>query len=53
MARRPLKRNSKELEAPTSFGAPYLVDVPRAITPKGRVSNLGQLEVKNGQGKRR
>jgi hypothetical protein len=41
----------KELEAPTSFGAPYLVYVLWAITPEGRVSNLGQLEVKNGQGK--
>src|SRR6185369_4861014 len=41
----------KELEAPSSFGTPYLVYVLWAITTEGRVSNLGQLEVKNGQGK--
>lgn len=41
----------KDLQAPDSFGVPFLVYVLWAITPEGRVANLGQLEVKDGKGK--
>ena len=41
----------KGLEQANSFGTPFLVYVLWAITPEGRVGNLGQLEVKNWQGK--
>lgn len=41
----------KGLEPPTSFGVPYLVYVLWAISPEGRVANLGWVLLKDGKGK--
>lgn len=41
----------KGLVSPGTFGPAYLVYVLWAITPEGRATNLGQLDVKDGKSK--
>ena len=44
-----IQADFKGLVSPTTFGNAYLVYVLWAITPDGRATNLGQLNVKNGK----
>ena len=44
-----IQADFKGLVSPTTFGNAYLVYVLWAITPDGRATNLGQLDVKNGK----
>ncbi len=44
-----IQANFKGLVSPQTFGPEYLVYVLWAITPEGRATNLGQLDVKDGK----
>ena len=46
-----IKAKFMGLPAPSRFGAEYLTYVLWAISPEGRAANLGEIPLKNGEGK--
>jgi outer membrane protein OmpA-like peptidoglycan-associated protein len=46
-----IKAEFKGLPDPSQFGAEYLTYVLWAVSPEGRASNLGEILLKNGEGK--